>query len=312
MRILSPRKKFKAKINRARNRRSKLLVVKKKGDKYIGLGESFFDWNDIYHFLLTISWWQFIGLISVIYICINVLFAFAYLLKQDSIASAEYFSFVDAFAFSVQTMATIGYGAMYPQTTYGHILVSIEVLVGLLLIAMATSLMFARFSRPTANLMFSNVAVICPYNGVPTFMFRLANLRNNWVVEAQVRVSLLLPEETTQEGYKMRRLYDLPLVRNENPFLALTWTVMHPINEDSPLYDLDPEIFLENDYEVFITLTGLDATLSQVIHSRHIYLSDDVLWDYHFVDIVKKRRNGSHYIEDKKFHDVLPVGQNEN
>ena len=208
----------------------KFLAVKKKGNKFIEIGKTFFDWDDIYHFLLTISWWQFISLITGIYFIINILFACAYLIQKNSIGNANPDSLIDAFAFSIQTMATIGYGAMYPQTTYAHLLVSIEVLIGLLLIAMATSLMFARFSRPTAKMIFSNVAVICPYNGIPTLMFRVANLRNNWIVEAQVRVSLLLPEETTKEGHTMRRLYDLSLIRNESPFLTLTWVIMHPID----------------------------------------------------------------------------------
>ncbi len=259
--------------------------------------------------MLTITWWQFIGLITSIYLILNTIFAFAYSIQKNSISHVNPldFSFGDAFAFSVQTMATIGYGAMYPQTTYAHILVSIEVLVGLLLIAMATSLMFARFSRPTARMMFSNVAVICPYNGIPTLMLQVANLRNNWIVEAQVRVSLLLPEETTTEGHTMRRLYDLPLIRNESPFLALTWVIMHPIDEGSPLFNLNENVFLQQNYQVFVTLTGLDTTLSQTIHSQQIYLGEDVLWNYRFVDIVKVRKNGSRYIEDHKFHDVISL-----
>ena len=285
-------------------KKTKPLVVKKRGDKFIALGDTSFDWDDIYHFLLTISWGQFIGLITIIYLTINTVFAFAYLLKPDSISHDYPLTFVDTFAFSVQTMATIGYGAMYPQTTYAHILVSIEVLMGLLLIAMATSLMFARFSRPTARMIFSNVAVICPYNGIPTLMFRVANLRNNWIVEATVRVSLLLPDQITTEGHQMRRLFDLPLVRNESPFLTLTWVIMHSIDENSPLFNLSQDSFRENDYQIFITLTALDATLSQTIHSRHIYFAEDVLWNHRFVDIVQVRNDGSRYIEDSLFHDV--------
>jgi inward rectifier potassium channel len=270
------------------------------------LGDVFFHWSDIYHVLLTISWWQFLGLISLIYLLINILFAFAYLASENAIANAHPHSFIDAFSFSVQTMATIGYGAMYPNNLYAHILVTIEVLIGLLSLTMATSLMFARFSRPTARVLFSNVAVTCPYNTIPTLMFRVANLRNNWIVEAQVRVSLLLPEETSAEGSKMRRLYDLPLIRSESPFLALTWVIMHPINEDSPLFNLSEEIFVQGEYQLFITLTGLDATLSQTIYARHIYFSHEVKWNHRFIDVVKVRSDGSRYIEDDKFHDITP------
>ena len=293
--------------NNFKRGKNKSLAVKKKGNKFIEIGETFFDWDDIYHFLLTITWWQFISLITGIYFIVNIIFATAYLIQENSISNLPSFSFIDAFAFSVQTMATIGYGAMYPQTLYAHFLVTIEVLIGLLLIAMATSLMFARFSRPTARMMFSNVGVICPYNGVPTLMFRVANLRNNWIVEAQVRVSLLLPDETTKEGHTMRRLYDLPLARERTPFLALTWVIMHPIDKHSPLFGINQDELIRDDYQVFVTLTGLDATLSQTIHSRHIYLAEDVLWNHRFVDIVKMRSNGSRYIDDQKFHDVISL-----
>ncbi len=294
---------------RLQQNKPKTIVVRKKGDKFVKLGETFFDWDDIYHFLLTIPLWQFLCLITVVYFSLNSIFACAYLLQPDSISHESAVSFFDAFAFSVQTMATIGYGAMYPQTRYAHLLVSIEVLFGLLLIAMATSLMFARFSRPTARMMFSNVAVVCPYNGISTLMFRVANMRNNWIVEAQIRVSLLLPDEITKEGHKMRRLYDLPLVRNESPFLALTWVIMHPIDEHSPLFAISKDSFLEGDYQIFITLVGIDATVSQTIHSRHIYLAEDILWDYRFVDIVKMTSSGTRYIEDNNFHDVISLGE---
>jgi inward rectifier potassium channel len=288
-----------------KNKKIKSLPVKKKGNKFVEIGEIFFDWDDIYHFLLTITWWQFITLITSFYFIINFVFACAYLLQDNAINNARSGYLIDAFAFSVQTMATIGYGAMYPQTAYAHLLVSIEVLIGLLLIAMATSLMFARFSRPTAKMIFSNVAVICPYNGIPTLMFRVANLRNNWVAEAQVRVSLLLPEETTSEGHTMRPLQDLVLVRNHSPFLTLAWVIMHPIDENSPLFGLNQDALLKNDYRLFISLTGLDNTVSQDIHSLHAYLPEDILWNHRFVDIVKVRVNGSYYIEDHKFHDVI-------
>jgi inward rectifier potassium channel len=294
-------------MNKLIKNRKSPLVVRKKGNKFVELGKIFFHWSDLYHFLLTISWLQFLALISATYLVVNILFALAYLAGENAIENARPGSFVDAFSFSVQTMATIGYGAMYPANLYAHILVSIEVLLGLLGIAMATGLMFARFSRPTARVLFSNVAVISQYNSIPTLMFRVANQRNNWIVEAQVRVSLLLPEEVTQEGYSMRRLYDLPLSRAQTPFLALTWVVMHPIDEHSPLYHLNEEIFSEAEYQIFVSLTGLDATLSQTIHARQIYHSEDIFWHHRFVDVVFMTPDGSRYIDYRRFHDIISL-----
>lgn len=288
-------------------KKKSLLIARKKGKKFVELGQVFFHRGDIYHFLLTITWLQFFGLITLTYLILNIIFAFAYLARDNIIENARPNSLTDAFFFSIQTMATIGYGAMYPKTLYAHILVGMEVLIGLLGIALATGLMFARFSRPTARVLFSNVAVISKYNNNPTLMFRLANLRNNWIMEAQVRVSLLLPEETTSEGYKMRRLYDLPLVRSQSPFLALTWVVMHSIDENSYLFSLDEESFLAGEYQLFITLTGLDATVSQTIYARHIYSASDIKWNYRFIDVVYTNLDGTRYLEYDKFHDITTI-----
>ena len=260
--------------------------------------------SDLYHWLLVISWAKFLWLISLFYLLINILFAFAYVTTGDGIANAESGSLIDAFFFSVQSMSTIGYGAMYPQTIYAQILVTIEVFVGLLLVAVGTGLMFARFANVKARVLFSNVAVVCPFNGVPTLMFRVANQRDNRIIEAKIRMSLL-KNEISPEGHHLRRFYDLKLLRSHSPSFRLSWQVMHPIDEDSPFYGETPISLAELDGEVVITLTGLDATLSQTIHSQHIYLAEDVLWNYRFVDIVQVRKDGSRYIEDHKFHDVI-------
>jgi inward rectifier potassium channel len=179
--------------------------------------------------------------------------------------------------------------------------------VGLLSVAMATSLLFARFSRPTARFLFSAVAVICPYKGIPTLMFRIANQRDNWIVEANVRVSMLLPTEITPEGHSIRRLCDLNLVRSETPLLALTWMIMHPIDPHSPLYGVDPETLHHWQSQFIVTLTGLDETVSQTIHAHHIYDSHDVVWDQRFVDVVSYDTNGDRHLDYSHFHDVVPI-----
>lgn len=278
--------------------------------KFVRLGIPHFHWGDLYHLLLEISWLNFFGLISLVYFAINIIFAFAYLIEGDGIENAQAGSFGDAFFFSVQTMATIGYGAMYPRTPYTHFLVAIEVLIGLLAVAMATSLMFARFSRPTARVLFSRIAVICPYNGVPTLMFRVANQRRNWIVEAQIRLSILLPAEVTPEGHSIRRLSDLKLVRSENPFLALTWVVMHTIEPGSPLYGETADSLNSWNSQIIVTLTGLDETVSQTIHTRHTYEIDDIFWDVRFADVLSITPDGDRYIDYSHFHDVVPLENN--
>jgi inward rectifier potassium channel len=263
-------------------------------------------WRDTYHWLLTLTWLQFLCLTFTVYITTNLLFAVAYLLEKDSIANAQPGSLLDAFFFSVQTMATIGYGAMYPKTVYANTLVAIEALVGLLGVAMATGLMFSRFARATARVMFSKVAVISPYDGIPTLMFRTANQRGNQILESRLWVTLAR-QEVTAEGYAMRRIYDLKLARNHTPFFALTWTALHPIDASSPLYGETPESLAASEAEILVTLTGLDETVVQPVHARHSYIVREIRWNMRFVDIFSKSASGKRQIDYTRFHDVVPL-----
>ena len=266
-------------------------------------------WQDPYHLLLTLSWPKFLAVIFLSYLIANTLFALAYMAGGECIENAKPGSFWDAFFFSVQTMASIGYGAMYPRTFYANLVVTIEALSGLMALAMGTGLMFARFSRPTAKVLFSRVAVITPYNGVPTLMFRTANERHNQILEAQVSVDLMR-EEVTAEGYVMRRFYELKLVRSETSVFSLTWTIMHQIDETSPLYGLTAESLAQTHFEIVITLTGLDETVSQIIHTRHSFTANEILWNMRFVDILSTLPDGRRAIDYTHFHDVMPVGEN--
>ena len=224
----------------------------------------------------------------------------------DSIANARPGSFADAFFFSVQTMASIGYGAMYPKTDYANMVVAIEALVGLMSLAMATGLMFARFSRPTAKVLFSKIAVIVPYNGKPTLMFRTANERHNQIFEAEMHVSLVR-DEASIEGVVMRRFYDLKLVRKQTPIFALTWTGMHIIDETSPLYGETAETLHHSNIEIIVILTGMDETVAQTIHTRHSYLADEIHWNHRFVDILVTMPDGKRLIDYTRFHDVVKL-----
>ncbi|NJL79683.1 MAG: ATP-sensitive inward rectifier potassium channel 10 [Richelia sp. SM2_1_7] len=269
-------------------------------------GVSKFDWGDLYHALLTLSWIKLFAVVAAGYVITNVLFAFLYLAAGDGVENMRQGDFSDAFFFSVQTMATIGYGAMYPKTLFANILVAIEALLGLLGVSMGSGLVFARFSLPKARVMFSSVAVIAPYNGVPTLMFRVANERQSWILEAQVNVSLLT-SEITQEGQTMRRFYNLPLFRDRSSLFALTWTVMHPINENSPLYDITLDKMLGEEMEILITLTGIDQTVSENIHAHHSYIPTEIFWNHQFVDILTKTQDGRRSVDYNRFHDTTPL-----
>jgi inward rectifier potassium channel len=203
-------------------------------------------------------------------------------------------------------MATIGYGAMYPRTDYANTIVAIEAFYALWGVAMVTGLAFSRFSRPTARVLFSRVAVIAPFNGVPTLMYRAGNQRFNQILEAQQRATLIR-DEVTLEGVFMRRFYDLQLMRSQSPIFALSWTVMHAIDQSSPLYQLTAKDLIECQAEIVITLTGIDETVSQTIHARHSFVAAEIVWNMRFVDIILRMPDGGWVVDYTRFHDVKPV-----
>jgi len=289
--------------------RQQMRLVGKNGQfnlNIVRLGSSPLGFSDLYHWLQTLSWSGFFGRIALLYVLSNALFALVYLAGGDCIANAQPGDFKDAFFFSVQTMATIGYGAMYPRTSYANIVVAIEALFGLLGVAMVTGLAFARFSRPTAKVLFSRIAVITTQDGVPTLIYRTANQRYNQILEAQQRLTLVR-DEVTAEGQFMRRFYDLNLVRSQTPIFALTWTVMHVIDESSPLYGMTIEDLVKHQVEIVVTMTGIDETVSQTIHARHSYLAGEILWNMRFVDILSKSPDGKRFVDYTRFHDVIPL-----
>lgn len=284
-------------------------LVSRKGQfalNVVRLGLPRLHFADLYHGLLTLSWPRFFILISLLYVLTNSLFALAYLAGGNCIANARPGSFQDAFYFSVQTMATIGYGSMYPRNDYANTIVAIQAFFALWGVAMVTGLAFSRFSKPTARVIFSRIAVIAPFNGVQTLMYRTANQRFNQILEAQQRATLIR-DEVTSDGDYMRRFYDLTLVRSQSPIFALTWTVMHIIDENSPLYKLSAKDLSEQQAEIVITLTGIDETVSQTIHTRHSFVASEILWNMKFVDIISRTPEGKRVVDYTRFHDVKSI-----
>jgi inward rectifier potassium channel len=278
-----------------RGKRPSLNVIRLGRDRSFG--------RDLYHFLLTIPWVWFIGLLCLGYTTLNAGFALLFLADGDGLKNAIPNSFWDAFFFSVQTMATIGYGSIYPTSFYANVIVVVEALVGLILVAMATGLMFARFARPTSRILFSQVAVICKHDDVSTLMFRTANERRNTILEAKLW-AVMVRDEISVEGSVMRRFHDLKLTRSHTPIFALTWMAMHIIDETSPLYGFTPQTLEEVDAEIIVTLTGTDETFAQTIHARQSFISDEIFWDMKFVDILAKLPDGGRSIDYRLFHQV--------
>jgi inward rectifier potassium channel len=257
--------------------------------------------------VLTRSWWEFVALVGGSFVLANAFFGFLYSLQPGSIANARSGSFEDAFFFSVQTMATIGYGGMAPATLYGHLLVTCEAIVAMLGVAVVTGVTFAKFAKPTARVLFADKIVLGPRDGIPHLMFRMANWRRNTILEAQLHVILLL-EEISQEGHVMRRPMDLPLVRDRNSLFVMTWTAMHRIDESSPFYGPDAlEKLRKRKAEIFLSVMGVDETFAQTVHARRGYKLSDIVMNAHFADVLSIDEDGTRLIDYRSFHEVVPV-----
>ena len=269
----------------------------------LGIGRWHSYWRDPYYLMLTVPWQGFFIFTIALYGIGNALFAVLYLLGgEGTILNARPGSFADAFFFSVQTSASIGYGVLSPGTPYANVLVSLEAVLSLIGIAVLTGLAYARFSRPTAQVLFSRVAVVTPFEGTPTLMFRAANERRNQILEAQMRVYLVKDEYFN--GRMMRRIYDLRLLRDRNPSFLLTWTALHPIDKHSPLYNISPADLIRAGAVLVVSLSGIDQTVVQAIHARHTYYATDLMWNRQFKDILRELDGGDRYIDFADFHEV--------
>jgi inward rectifier potassium channel len=271
---------------------------------------SFFE--DLYHKVLAMPWWRFFLYAAGIWVGVNVAFALLYVAEPGCVGGARAGDLEDAFYFSVQTLATIGYGAMAPATRYGHVVVVFEALVGTLGVALVTGVTFAKFARPTSRVLFSEKIVVNLRDGVPHLVFRLANWRGNMVVEGQLKVFLLLVQ-TTQEGDVIRMPVELPLVRDRTALFALTWVPMHRIDDKSLFWGGDRalEKLREQRAEIYLAFTGLDETIGQPIHARHSYRLDDIVWNARYVDVLHIDENGTRHIDYSLFHDVEVLGTRE-
>jgi inward rectifier potassium channel len=259
--------------------------------------------SDAAHAMLSAPWWKTMVVFLVFYLFVNTLFAVAYMVL-GGVENARPGSFSDAFFFSIQTLATIGYGKMAPIGTAAHILVAIEALLGVLSVTMLTGLMFAKFARPTARVMFSRNAVIGTYDGKPALMFRMANERANQIVEANLKV-IVVRDETTREGMSLRRMHDVKLTRANSALFALTWMAIHEITPDSPLHGATPESLIEQGAQIVIALIGFDDTFSQTIHARHAYLPEEIVFNARLADIITVSPRGRRQVDYTRFHDVV-------
>ncbi|HWB75498.1 MAG TPA: ion channel [Nannocystaceae bacterium] len=261
--------------------------------------------SDLYYELIRRRWPFLLGVLTAAYLGVNVIFALLYMLDPVGLGGSASSGFGSAFSFSVQTFATIGYGAIAPQTTYANVLVTLEALSGIIFTAIATGLVFAKFSRPSARILFSTPMVVTQRHGKPCLQFRVANARGNELVEAAIHVSVLMTE-SSPEGHSLRRLHDLALERSTSSLFALSWLVMHVIDESSPLSGHDAASLAADEALIIVTLTGIDGTFAQSVHARHLYEFHDIRWNHRFVDVVSPHAPRRVQLDLTRFHDVEP------
>ena len=261
--------------------------------------------KDAYHFLRTASWTRITLLFAGLFLAVNLVFAVILYAGRAEVMNAH--GFPDDFWFSVQTLATIGYGYLAPADTLANTVVTVESFVGIGLTAMITGVFFARFATPYAKVIFSRVAIIGEHDGKRTLMFRMANARSTAIVEATCRV-YVSRDETLADGERMRRIYDLPLRRSTSPIFALSWLATHTVDATSPIADLTPQSIAASNLNLIVTFQGIDDRLAATVHTRYAYNADDIVFDRRFADIVLTDPDtGARYVDHDRFHDTEPV-----
>jgi inward rectifier potassium channel len=277
--------------------------------EFVKLNAKQFDWRDTYHFILTLSWPGFAGFVFGIYLLINLVFAALYMLGPHAIAEMSPSSLSDAFFFSVETLATVGYGHMYPESFYGHLIATLEIIVGMFGLAVITGVIFVRFSRPTARIQFSKVAVIAPFDGVPHLMIRVANLRHQAMVEPEFRM-LLFRDVITAEGDEVRRFRSLKLEFDHLIAFPAVLTVRHRIDEASPLFGMTPKDLQQQDIRIAASIVGVDTVIVAPVQSFGDYNYDQIKWSRRFVEIYDQNEEGEwtvDYARIDEIEDVAPI-----
>lgn len=264
--------------------------------------------KDIYHFLVNLSWSRFLLIVLAGYLLVNLLFGSIYFFigienLRNSISNSPMNNFLNAYFFSIQTFTTVGYGGIVPEGFSANLVASFEALTGLLSFALATGLLYGRFSRPSARILFSRNAVVAPYKEMEALMFRTANLRNNDLIEVEANLLAVFVDSETHN----RKYYGMKLERRSVYFFPLSWTVVHPIDEDSPFYNKTKEELKELQTEILVQFKAFDDTFSQTVHTRHSYTIDEIIWNAKFKTAFEPDEKGEIIFDLERIHEYEPI-----
>jgi inward rectifier potassium channel len=283
---------------------SKANVVRFGGREIITEGLHLSFWADISHRCLTASWPSFIGGAVLVFIAFNAMFASFYWIGNQPISNVPGGAYIDYIYFSIETLSTAGYGDMHPQTHYGHFIAAVELFTGIFSMSLMTGLIFARFSRPKARLLFADHPVVTSHDGKPTLMLRLANERHNIISNATAKL-WLFKNIVSMEGETLRRFYELPLTKDQNPGLALTWTLYHILDENSPLYQTNAEDLEASKASFAVVVTGYDVVAAQTVHARKSYDYGDIRFGHRYADILDTSDDGRLRVDYGRFHETV-------
>jgi inward rectifier potassium channel len=289
-------------ITSGRQRKAHLVRIGSREIETRGLVDGF--WTDLYHRSMTVYWPMFFGTAAAIFIFLNIVFAALFYLGHDPIANVAKDLPLSLFYFSIETLATVGYGDMHPRTDYGHFIATVEIFTGMCFLAVMTGLIFARFSRPRARFIFAEHPVVTMQQGQPTLMIRVANARNNTISQATARLWLFRLEKMA-EGHQLRRYHELKLDRREHPMFSLSWTVFHAIDETSPLYGMTADDLATLDVALALNVSGVDDSSAQQLYARQLYSYHDIRWNHRYQDITSLSAEGRLLIDYSHFHEVV-------
>jgi inward rectifier potassium channel len=283
--------------------KSRVIVF---GDREIiteGLDLSF--WADISHRCMTASWPSFIAGVVVVFIVFNAAFGLLYWLGDEPVSNVARNDYLDYLYFSIETLSTAGYGDMHPQTHYGHFIAAIELFTGIFSMSLMTGLIFARFSRPNARLLFADNPVISEHEARQTLMIRLANERHDIIANATARL-WVFKDIVSKEGLPFRRFYELALTRNESPALALSWTLFHTLDEQSPIYGFDADGLAAANVSLVVVVSGYDVVAAQTVHARKTYDHPDIRFGHRYAEILGNTEDGRLRVDYGRFHATIP------
>ncbi len=284
----------------------KPILLRSERMDFLKLNAETNEWRDLYHRLLSLSWPKFSAWIVATYLGLNLVFAALYAVGGECIAGVTPGSFWDGFFFSVQTLATVGYGHLYPQDLYGNIVTTVEIMIGLFLFAVMTGLIFVRFSRPIARVLFSNSVVIAPFNGHPALMLRVGNLRQSSLVEAEFKI-MFSRDEPIEDDPSFRHFYNLKLAFDRLITFPAALTLRHIIDETSPLFGVTFESLSESRAYFSASVVGIEAVMSAAVQAQKDYSWRDVRFGERFVDIYTPHGDGKLVVDYARIHETHPV-----